>query len=93
VNVEELSKACRDLSIRPDPLGYITDPQTCAVLKVSKRTLSELRRRGDGPAYIQLGGRIRYRLTDIAAWYTALERRTTQTTADRAAARLARRRT
>jgi hypothetical protein len=78
MNVDDLLKACGALNIRPDPLGFVTDAQTCALLNVSKRTLCELRRRGTGPAYIQLGGRMRYCLADIAAWFTALERQAEQ---------------
>jgi hypothetical protein len=91
MDVDYLYKACRALNIRPDPLGYIADAQAGALMRRSKRTMCEFRRRGDGPAYIMLGGRVRYSLAAIAAYYTALERQAEQNDAERTATRLARR--
>ncbi len=31
-------------------------------------TLANMRWRGDGPRYIKVGGRVRYRLVDLAVW-------------------------
>lgn len=30
--------------------------------------LAEIRRRGGGPPYYRIGGRVRYRLADVRAW-------------------------
>lgn len=35
---------------------------------MSPRTLQRWRQDGDGPAYLKLGGRVVYRLTDVEAW-------------------------
>jgi len=35
------------------------------------RTLANARWRGSGPPYVKVGGRVRYRLTDLAAWLDA----------------------
>lgn len=40
-------------------------------------TLANMRYRGDGPAYIRVGNRIRYRLTDLADWLDARVRTST----------------
>jgi predicted DNA-binding transcriptional regulator AlpA len=90
MNVDDLYKACGALSIRPDPLGCISEPQLSAVLKIARRTLYGMRDRGDGPPYVQLGGRRRYRLIDIAAWLTAQSSQAEQKRAEPGGARLAR---
>lgn len=40
-------------------------------------TLANLRYRGGGPAYIRVGNRIRYRLSDLATWLDARVRKST----------------
>ena len=42
-------------------------------------TLANLRYRGGGPAFIRVGNRIRYRLSDLAAW---LDKRVRTSTSD-----------
>ena len=37
-------------------------------LGLQPSTLANLRWRGGGPPYLKVGGRVRYRLTDLAAW-------------------------
>lgn len=51
-------------------------------LLLSKAMLERLRVRGDGPAYLKLGGAVRYRQSDLDAW---LESRVTRSTSERSA--------
>lgn len=51
-----------------------------AVLGVSPRTLEYLRVQGDGPRFVKIGRRVKYRAGDLTAY---LEARTRQSTADR----------
>lgn len=44
---------------------------------VTPETLSNWRYRGFGPRYIRVGGRIRYRISDIAEWLDACTRTST----------------
>lgn len=46
--------------------------------RISVRTLANWRSQSNGPRYVKLGGRIAYRLADVAAWE---ERRTVGGTA------------
>ena len=43
-------------------------------------TLANWRWRGDGPPYVRVGRRIRYRLTDLAEWLDAHTRTSTSDT-------------
>lgn len=36
--------------------------------RVSVRTLEDWRHDGKGPAFIRVGGKVRYRLKDVEAW-------------------------
>jgi hypothetical protein len=47
---------------------------------ISPRTLERWRWRGEGPAYLKIGGRVAYRLADIEA-FEAEQRRATSTVA------------
>lgn len=40
-------------------------------------TLRQMRRRGDGPPYLRIGNRVRYRMVDLADWLTTQVRTTT----------------
>lgn len=40
------------------------------LLDVPRRTLSQWRYLGRGPAFIKLGGQVRYRLADLETWLT-----------------------
>ena len=46
----------------------LTVMETARVLRLSSRTLDRYRATGVGPAYYKLGGRIRYRRSDLMAW-------------------------
>lgn len=51
----------------------LSGKQAAALLDVAPITLRVWRQRGKGPDYIEVGGRIKYRESAIAAW---LEERT-----------------
>lgn len=46
-------------------------------LGVQRSTLDNWRWTGSGPRYCKVGGRVRYRLADLAAWLDARTRRST----------------
>jgi predicted site-specific integrase-resolvase len=52
----------------PDPDALIPPAAAALILGVKINTLARWRRFGEGPAYVELGGRIRYRHSDIEAW-------------------------
>lgn len=59
--VENLTKGCKPLL---DGEHYLTDKEMSQVLKLSRRTLQDYRNGGRIP-YIQLGGKILYRESDV----------------------------
>lgn len=61
VSVEKVTESCKPLL---NGEHYLTDREVSGKLKVSKRTLQEYRNQGK-IAYIQLGGKILYRESDI----------------------------
>lgn len=46
----------------------LTEKEAATVLKLSPKTLALWRYQSTGPAYVRLGGSIRYRPEDLAAW-------------------------
>ncbi|TNE57500.1 MAG: hypothetical protein EP341_04010 [Sphingomonadales bacterium] len=50
---------------------YLTQRDLEARWKLSGRTLERWRAEGYGPAWVTLGGSIRYRLKDVLAWEAA----------------------
>ncbi len=36
--------------------------------KINERTLANWRSKGEGPAWVKVGGRVMYELTDVKAW-------------------------
>ena len=56
---------------------YITTAQAAAHLGLSPRTLESYRCRGGGPPYYDLGGVVRYLLSDLVRWASARRRRST----------------
>lgn len=46
----------------------MTQDELAGELKVPPRTLSQWRYLGRGPAYVKVGGRVRYRRSDVEAW-------------------------
>jgi len=57
---------------RPPPRGgnpvFMDTREAAALVGLSPRTLDTYRCTGAGPRYYRLGGRVRYRKTDLAAW-------------------------
>jgi hypothetical protein len=53
-----------DVSAWPE-VRHLSQDRLAERLGVSQRTLEGWRYRGKGPAYLRLGGRIVYRLTDV----------------------------
>jgi len=44
--------------------------EAAAYVKLGKNTLERFRCAGTGPAYLKLGGSVRYRQIDLDAWLT-----------------------
>jgi excisionase family DNA binding protein len=49
----------------------LTEADAAPYLGCSHAYLRQARARGEGPAYVQLGRAIRYRVTDLDAWIAA----------------------
>lgn len=62
----------------PSPsLDLLDEIQTGRILKVSRRTLQGWRTKGEGPPFVDLGRRVRYRRADLIAFIEARLRRST----------------
>ncbi len=59
--------------------------EAAELLKLSPRTLENLRLRGGGPRYVKLGGAVRYRTKDLDEWVTVQARRSTSDSGQEAA--------
>ncbi len=59
----------------PAPGALVTEDQLASRWLVSTRTLQRWRQRCVGPAYLRLGQRVVYRLTDIDAFEAAARHR------------------
>ena len=46
----------------------LTQRDAARLLTLSQRTLERMRLHGNGPRYCKLGGSVRYREEDLAAW-------------------------
>lgn len=63
-----------------DDRATTVSPAECAErIGLKPSTLRNQRWRGDGPPFVRVGGRVRYRLVDIAEW---LESRVRTSTSD-----------
>ncbi|MEC5149538.1 helix-turn-helix domain-containing protein [Cryobacterium sp. GrIS_2_6] len=62
----------------PTPTPLLTAKQTATWLATSEAALSQLRYRGEGPAYVQLGRAVRYRVTDVEDFIDAAVVRTSR---------------
>ena len=51
----------------------LTTVEAAAQLDVSESTLTRYRSHGTGPRYIRIGGKVRYRRSDLKAWITTIE--------------------
>lgn len=49
---------------------YLKPSELCARYKgaITEKTLSNWRYQGEGPAYLKIGGKILYRLSDVLLW-------------------------
>ena len=56
--------------------------QLAARLDLQPATLEQWRWSSKGPAYVKLGGRVRYRVQDLESWIESRERRSTSDTGD-----------
>ncbi len=54
--------------------------QLAARLDLQPATLEQWRWSGKGPAYVKLGGRVRYRVQDLESWIESRVRRSTSDT-------------
>lgn len=54
-----------------------TPEQAAAYIGVTRQTLARWRVEGGGPAFLKLGGRVRYDLRDLETWINAGRRRST----------------
>ena len=53
---------------RPDDLRLLDQTQAAELLQISPRTVEGWRSRGEGPRFVRVGRRVRYRLDDLRAW-------------------------
>lgn len=58
----------------PSPIYHLGQIDLSRRWGISVRTLEKWRTRQVGPAYIKIGGRVRYRLEDILAYEAAQSR-------------------
>lgn len=54
-----------------DMPSYLTSTEFEDLCNLPKGAAAQLRYRGGGPAFVRMGGRIRYRREDIEAWIDA----------------------
>lgn len=55
------------------PFALLTAEQLADALSVSPRTLEAWRRRAEGPPWVDLGGRVRYRVLAVDEWLASRE--------------------
>jgi predicted site-specific integrase-resolvase len=60
-----------------EPVRHLTQEQLAERWQVSEASLERWRSEGRGPVHLKVGGRVRYRLTDIEAFERAACRRST----------------
>jgi hypothetical protein len=63
----------------PPELVLLDQEQAAEVLSVQPRTRESWRYLGNGPMFVKMGGRIRYKLHDLHAW---VEERTFRSTTE-----------
>lgn len=47
---------------------FLTEREVCAILRIAAITARTWRRRGSGPPFTKIHGRVRYSAQDLAAW-------------------------
>ena len=63
-----MANPLQDLLNPYDPRLLIRERELAERWRISRRTLQRWRAEGAGPAYIQIGGAVRYRLEDVFAF-------------------------
>jgi hypothetical protein len=63
------------------PPVLLTVSEVAALLRCSISSLNKWRCLGGGPAFVKVGARVRYRLSDVAAWITQERRISTSVSA------------
>lgn len=58
-------------------MQYLTTEDAAARLKLSRRFLEGLRRKGGGPEFIAFGRAVRYAPEDLDAWAASRKRKST----------------
>ena len=58
----------RAMSKNPLESQLLTPEDLAAALQLQPQSLAVWRSRGDGPRYVKVGGRVRYRVADVEAW-------------------------
>jgi len=76
-----MSDALEELEAR---VMTISPEEVSTRLGIERSTLDNWRWRGAGPSYIKVGGRVRYRLADLADWLDRQSR--SSTSGDRSSA-------
>jgi predicted site-specific integrase-resolvase len=64
-------------AVQPNSDPLLPPPDVGELLSVSERTLEYWRYQGRGPAFVRVGKRVRYRLSDVEA-FLAANRQTTE---------------
>jgi hypothetical protein len=59
------------------PPGLLTVQEVATLLRCSVSSLNKWRLFGNGPTFIKVGSRVRYRLSDIALWVARESRNST----------------
>ncbi|HTN59956.1 MAG TPA: helix-turn-helix domain-containing protein [Devosia sp.] len=60
--------ACARAEIARKGSPFLNTAQAAHYLGISKRTLEEMRERGEGPSCRKHGRQVRYHITDVDAW-------------------------
>lgn len=55
----------------------LSTKEFAAERRLSRSYLNQLRCRGEGPAYLKIGGKVMYRRSDIDAWFASCVRTST----------------
>jgi excisionase family DNA binding protein len=51
-----------------DPDEFLSSDYVAEWLVLTRNTLEKWRVRGEGPPFVKVGGRVRYRRSDVLAW-------------------------
>jgi hypothetical protein len=66
--VAQLEAAARELGLTVSVLGEIDTAAVALLLGCARHTLENQRTLGTGPTFVRRGGRVRYRIRDLADW-------------------------